>query len=271
MFNLKGKTAIVTGVAGGLAQGMGIALAEAGADIAGIDIKEMDETKRRVESLGRSFWGFRQNLMEINAIPDLVAAIIEQTGRIDILINCAGISDSGFEPQHITWDEYTFVMDINLNSMVKLSIEAYKRMLAQGTGGKIINITSILAFLPTSGSLAYATSKNGIIGMTKVFAAAGAQHGIWVNAVAPGSIVTDMLKGVYGAKAEGDGITTDDSGERIYHSDTMPARRMGTPNDLKGIAIYLASPESDFLSGQVICADGGIQNGNRFYMFHEFE
>ena len=271
MFNLKGKTALVTGAAGGIAQAMGIALAEAGADIIGIDIKKMDETQRRVEALGRRFLGFTQNLVDIDMIPEIVTKGVEQMRHIDILINCAGISDSGYEPQHIPWEEYRAIMEINLNSMVKLSIEVYKQMIIQGTGGKIINITSIMALMTTAGSLAYTTSKCGIVGMTKVFAAAGAQHGIMSNAIAPGSIVTDMLKGVFGSRAEGNGTEVNNEGEKIYRSDYMPTRRMGVPEDLKGIAIFLASPESDFITGQVICMDGGIQNRNRFNAIHAFE
>lgn len=158
-----------------------------------------------------------------------------------------------------------------MNSMVKLSIEVYKQMLSQGTGGKIINISSVMAFVTSAGSLAYTISKCGIVGMTRVFAAAGAQHGIWVNALAPGSIVTDMLKGVFGSRAEGEGTEYNRKGERVYKTEFMPTRRMGTPADLKGIAIFLASPESDFLTGQVICVDGGIQNRNRFGFIHAFE
>ncbi len=271
MFDLHGKTALVTGAAGGIAQAMGIALAEAGADIIGVDIKQMDETKRQVEALDRKFLGIVQNLSELDRIPQIVAESMARMGHIDILINCAGISDSGFEPDRIPWEEYRAIMEINLNAMVKLSIEVYKQMVIQGTGGKIINITSILALMSTGGSLAYTTSKCGIVGMTMAFAAAGMNHGIWVNALAPGSIVTDMLKGVFGSKAEGDSTDYDSDGERIYRSDYMPTRRMGLPKDLKGIAIFLASPESDFLTGQVICVDGGIQNRNRFDAIHAFE
>lgn len=160
-------------------------------------------------------------------------------------------------------------MEINLNSMVKLSMEVYRRMIAQKTGGKIINITSILALLPSEGSLAYATSKNGIIGLTKVMAVAGAQHNIWVNAIAPGSIVTNMLKSMYGDRAEGEGESDDE--EVVYYTENMPTHRMGVPEDLKGLAIFLASEDSDFLTGQIICCDGGIQNRNKFDGFHAFE
>lgn len=271
MFDLTGKSALVTGAAGGIAQTMGIALAEAGCDICGIDVKDMDDTQREVTALGRKFYGLKRDLVKVDMIPDMVAECVGLMGKIDILINCAGVSDSGHEPEFIPWEEYRFIMELNLNSMVRLSIEVYKQMLAQGTGGKMINITSILALMTTGGALAYTTSKCGIVGMTKVFAASGAKHGIWVNALAPGSIVTDMLKGTFGSNAEGDRTEVNDKGEIVYKSDYMPTRRMGVPNDLKGIAIYLASGESDFLTGQVICVDGGIQNRNRFDMIHSFE
>ena len=271
MFSLDGKTALITGAAGGIAQGMGIGLAEAGADIVGVDIQDMENTRRSVEALGHRFLGITQNLMDIGKIPEIVEISAGHMGHIDILVNCVGVSDTGCEPQDITWAEYRDIMQLNLDSMVKLSIEVYKKMLEQGTGGKIINITSIMALVTGPGSLAYTTSKNGIIGMTKVFAVAGAPHGISANAVAPGSIVTGMLTGAFGARAEGDGVELDGRGEKIYHSEFMPTRRMGVPADMKGIAIFLASPESDYLTGQVICVDGGIQNRNRFDMIHAFE
>lgn len=249
MFDLTGKVAIVTGAAGGIAQGMAIGLAEAGADIVGVDIKEFDETQAEVEKLGRQFLGIQQNLMVIAEIPSIVEKTVAHFGHVDILINCAGMSDSGQTPDTLSWEEYEWIMCVNLTQMTKLSIEVYRQMRKQGTGGKIVNITSILALMAMEGSLAYSTSKNGIIGLTKAMATAGAQHGIWVNAIAPGSIRTKMLS-----------IFNQDPADLYKEAPWIACKQYGTPDDLKGLAIFLSSKESDFIMGQVICADGGITN-----------
>ncbi len=260
LFDLTGSAAIVTGAAAGIGQGMGIALAEAGADIIGVDLHQMDETQKQVEALGRRFISIQQNLIELEQIPGIVEKCVTELGKVDILINCAGMSDRGHEPQYLSWEEYEFIIKINLNSMVKLSLETYKQMIKQGMGGKIINITSILGVFASEGSTAYSTSKTGIVGLTKAMAVAGAKHGIWVNAVAPASIVTTMLKSMYP-------VDQMDKAAKL----SMPTERMGYPEDLKGLAIFLASKESDFVTGQIICADGGIASNNKFHQIYDFE
>lgn len=272
MFDLSGKAAIVTGAASGIGQGMAIGLAEAGADVLGVDIKPMDETKTQIEALSRRFISVQQNLLEFDKIPGIVDKCVNELGKVDILINCAGMSDTGRTPECLSWSEYEYIININLNTITKLSLETYKQMVKQGTGGKIINISSILAVFASEGSTAYTTSKNGIIGLTKAMGVAGAKHGIWVNAIAPGSIVTNMLTAVYSNNSTLDTDSPEykkimDRMARYY----LPAGRMGWPQDMKGIAIFLASKESDFITGQVMCVDGGISVNNGFVDFFELE
>lgn len=266
MFDLTGKTAIVTGAAGGIAQAMAIALAEVGADVAGVDVKPMDETQAEVEKLGRTFVQYQQDLGKLDEIPGLVAHIVERLGKVDILCNCAGLTDRGLPPEILPWEEYELIMNVNLNSMVKLSMEVFKRMVEQGTGGKIINVTSIMAYGVSEGSLCYTTAKNGIIGMTKVLSVAGAGHNIWVNAIAPGSIRSNMLASMFGTdKAQLEQAhKQEDEGHRKF----APARRIGLPADLKGITIYLASQASDYVAGQIICCDGGILLNDKQSTYH---
>jgi 2-deoxy-D-gluconate 3-dehydrogenase len=244
-FNLKGKVAIVTGARGGLGQGMAFGLAEAGADIVGMDLTPLTETKKGVEERGSRFLGIEKNLSTLKAIEEVTLQVVQEFKKIDILINNAGIirRTDAIDFSEKDWDE---VMDINLKTVFFLSQAVAREFIRQKTGGKIINIASMLSFQGGIRIPSYTASKSGVMGITRLMANEWAKHNINVNAIAPGYMVTDNT-----APLRADSSRTKEITERI------PAGRWGTPDDLKGIAVFLASEASNYINGYTIAVDGG--------------
>jgi 2-dehydro-3-deoxy-D-gluconate 5-dehydrogenase len=245
-FKLDGKVALVTGASRGLGQAMALGLAEAGADIAGLDVLETDETRTQVEALGRRYHPVAANLLE--ASPDdlsaVVAGIVDTLGRLDILLNNAGIIRRApiFDFSEEYWDD---VLQINLKALFFLSQAAARQMDVQG-GGKIINIASMLSFQGGILVPSYTASKSAVAGVTKALANELAGKNINVNAIAPGYMATDNT-----APLRADVQRNQTILERI------PTGRWGDPADLKGITVFLASAASDYMQGAVIPVDGG--------------
>jgi 2-deoxy-D-gluconate 3-dehydrogenase len=245
-FKLDGKVALVTGASRGLGQAMALGLAEAGADIAGLDILETDETQAQVEALGRRYQPVAANLLE--ASPDDLAAvvteIVDALGRLDILVNNAGIIRRApiFEFSEAYWDD---VLQINLKALFFLSQVAARQMAEQG-GGKIINIASMLSFQGGILVPSYTAAKSAVAGVTKALANELAPKNINVNAIAPGYMATDNT-----APLRADEVRNASILERI------PIGRWGDPADLKGIVVFLASAASDYMQGAVVPVDGG--------------
>lgn len=244
-FRLDGKTAIVTGSGVGLGQGMALALAEAGADIVGVGLTEMEETRNLVEKLGRRFVGVQANLMEMDAIPKVVDAAISNFGKIDILVNNAGIirREDAINFSEKDWDD---VMDINVKMVFFLSQAVAKKFIEQNTGGKIINIASMLSFQGGIRVPSYTASKSGVMGITRLMANEWAKHNINVNAIAPGYMATDNTSA----------LRQDESRSAEILS-RIPAGRWGLPDDLKGPVVFLASSAADYVNGYTIAVDGG--------------
>jgi 2-deoxy-D-gluconate 3-dehydrogenase len=244
-FNLAGKTAIVTGCNTGLGQGMALALAEAGADIVGVNVSDPDETKAGVEKLGRRFLDLRANLSDVSAIPDLVAQAKAFTGAVHILVNNAGIirREDAIKFSEADWDD---VMDLNLKSVFFLSQAVAKQYMAQGSGGKIINIASMLSFQGGVRVPSYTASKSGVMGITRLMANEWASHGINVNAIAPGYMATNNTAALRADEQRNSAIL-----------DRIPAGRWGKPDDLAGPVVFLASQASDYVNGYTIAVDGG--------------
>jgi 2-deoxy-D-gluconate 3-dehydrogenase len=244
-FNLKGKVAMVTGARTGLGQGMAFGLAEAGADIVGIDLTPLTETKKGVEERGRRFLGIEKNLSNLKAIEEITFQALQEFKKIDILINNAGIirRTDAIDFSEKDWDE---VMDINLKTVFFLSQAAARQFIKQKTGGKIINIASMLSFQGGIRIPSYTASKSGVMGITRLMANEWAKHNINVNAIAPGYMATDNT-----APLRADPVRSKEILERI------PAGRWGTPDDLKGIAVFLASEASNYVTGYTIAVDGG--------------
>jgi 2-deoxy-D-gluconate 3-dehydrogenase len=245
-FNLDGKVALVTGASRGLGQVMAIGLAEAGADIAGLDVLDTDETRLKVEALGRRYHPVVANLLEASPddLTDVVVGMVAALGRLDILVNNAGIIRRApiFEFSEEYWDD---VLQINLKALFFLSQAAARQMAKQG-GGKIINIASMLSFQGGILVPSYTAAKSGVAGVTKALANELASKNINVNAIAPGYMATDNTAPLRADEKRNQSIL-----ERI------PAGRWGDPADLKGIAVFLASAASDYMQGAVIPVDGG--------------
>jgi 2-deoxy-D-gluconate 3-dehydrogenase len=244
-FQLSGRVAIVTGCNTGLGQGMALALAQAGADIVGVNVSAPEDTKTQVEALGRKFLDLRANLSDISSLAGLIDQALTLTGKVDILVNNAGIirREDAINFSEKDWDDVT---DLNLKTVFFFSQKVAKRFIAQGSGGKIINIASMLSFQGGVRVPSYTASKSGVMGITRALANEWAKHGINVNAIAPGYMATDNTAALRSDDARNAAIL-----ERI------PAARWGLPADLAGPIVFLASKASDYVNGYTIAVDGG--------------
>ncbi|MDM3015754.1 2-dehydro-3-deoxy-D-gluconate 5-dehydrogenase KduD [Citrobacter sp. CK189] len=244
-FSLAGKVAIVTGCDTGLGQGMTLALAEAGCDIVGVNRKVPHDTAAKVEALGRRFMAIQADLSQQRAIPAIVVQTVEQFGRIDILVNNAGTirREDALSFSEKDWDD---VMNLNLKSVFFLSQAVARQFLKQGDGGKIINIASMLSFQGGIRVPSYTASKSGVLGITRLLANEWAEHHINVNAIAPGYMATNNTQQL-----------RDDAARSKEIVDRIPAGRWGTPADLQGPVVFLASSASDYVHGYTLAVDGG--------------
>ncbi len=243
-FSLEGKIALVTGANTGLGQGIALALAAAGADIAGAGIVPAEETAAKVRALGRRFVNIEANLGSIEPVERVVREAVEGLGGLDILVNNAGLirRADAVEFSEKDWDE---VMNVNIKSAFFMCQAAGRHFIAQGRG-KIINIASMLSFQGGIRVPSYTASKSGIAGITRLLANEWAQQGLNINAIAPGYMATDNT-----AQLRAD----EDRSKAIL--DRIPAGRWGRPEDLGGTAVFLASSASDYVNGAVIPVDGG--------------
>ena len=244
-FRLDGKVAIVTGGTQGLGQGMALALAEAGADIAVVDYAEVNETKEKVEALGRKFHYVKANLMNIDKINDIVDEVVSVFGHVDILINNAGIirRDDSINFSEKDWDD---VMNINVKTVFFFSQAVAKQYIKQKTGGKIINIASMLSFQGGIRVPSYTASKSGVMGITRLMANEWAKENINVNAIAPGYMATANTAPLRADEKRSSEIL-----------DRIPANRWGLPEDLAGPVVFLASEASNYVNGYTVAVDGG--------------
>ncbi|MFY9513920.1 MAG: 2-dehydro-3-deoxy-D-gluconate 5-dehydrogenase KduD [Rubrivivax sp.] len=244
-FQLAGKVAIVTGCDTGLGQGMAKALAQAGADIVGVNVTEPRDTQTAVEKLGRRFLDLRANLADISCIDGLMQQAKTLSGRVDILVNNAGIirREDAIKFSEKDWDD---VVDLNLKTVFFFSQAAARQFLAQGSGGKIINVASMLSYQGGVRVPSYTASKSGVMGITRLMANEWAAHGINVNAIAPGYMATNNTAALRKDEARNASIL-----ERI------PAGRWGVPEDLGGPVVFLASKASDYVNGYTVAVDGG--------------
>jgi len=244
-FNLEGKVAVVTGASTGLGQGMAIGLAEAGADIVGVGTSDLSETKALVEQTGRRFLGVTADLSSLAPVQTIVDQAVAAFGAIDILVNNAGIirREDALTFTEKDWDD---VMDVNVKAVFFLSQAVARQFIAQGTGGKIINIASMLSFQGGIRVPSYTASKSGVLGVTRLLANEWAKHQINVNAIAPGYMVTNNTAALRADEDRSKSIL-----ERI------PAGRWGVPADMMGPVVFLASSASDYVNGYTLAVDGG--------------
>jgi 2-deoxy-D-gluconate 3-dehydrogenase len=247
MFDLKGRTAIVTGGNGGIGLGMARGLAKAGARVvvAARNEQKSSAAVRELKALGSDALALPVDVTDEAAVQSMVDAAAQRCGRIDILVNNAGINIR--KPAHeLPLDEWKAVIETNLTSAFVCSRAAYSHMKRSG-GGKIINIGSMLSIFGASFAPAYGASKGGLVQLTKSLAVAWASDNIQVNAVLPGWIDTDLTKK---AREQLQGLH-----ERVLTR--TPAARWGAAGDFEGIAVFLSSAASDFITGTAIPVDGG--------------
>jgi 2-deoxy-D-gluconate 3-dehydrogenase len=245
LFDLTGQVALVTGARTGLGRGIALALAEAGADIAGLGSRPMPETASAIAGTGRRFVEVVRNLEDSSGLDSVVADIVARLGRIDILVNNAGIIRRAdlLEFSEADWDA---VMSVNLKSAFFLSQAVARHMVGQGIRGRIIHIASVLSFQGGIRVPSYTAAKHGIAGLTRALANELAPKGITVNAIAPGYMETDNTEAL-----RADPVRTRQILDRI------PAGRWGVPQDLATATLFLASPHSGYVTGTLLPVDGG--------------
>lgn len=246
-FALDGRAALVTGAARGLGQSLALGLAEAGADQVILDRDALDESCNQVASLGRRSHGIRCDLRELT--PETARAVVgeclDNMERLDILVNNAGIISRtpAVEFNQKDWED---TIAINLTSAFYLSQAAARHFVDSGEGGKIINVVSMLSFQGGVLVPAYTATKSGLAGLTKAMANEWAGLGINVNAIAPGYMATEVTAEIRADQARSQSML-----ERI------PAGRWGTPEDLKGVVVFLASEAASYVHGTIVPVDGG--------------
>lgn len=247
MFNLKGKSAIITGGNGGIGLGMARGLANAGAKIV-IAARNKEKSRAAVldlQTLGAEALAIEVDVRDEQSVADMVSETNRQYGKIDILINNAGMSIR--KPvQDLALEEWRQVLDTNLTSAFLCARAVYPHMKQNG-GGKIINIGSMLSIFGSPYAPAYSSSKGGIVQLTKSMATAWAVDAIQVNAILPGWIDTELTQQ---ARQTVRGLN-----ERVIAR--TPAGKWGCAEDLAGVAVFLASSASDFVTGAAIPVDGG--------------
>jgi len=244
LFSLAGKTALVTGAAQGLGQGIALAFAEAGADVVCVSLNSSAETVAAAEAFGVKALSVESDLSDHSGLQATFDQALALTGQVDILVNCAGMIRRTPAKDHSAKDWFD-VIDLNLNTVFLLSQIAGRHFLTRGSG-KIINICSMLSYQGGINVPGYTASKHGVAGLTKAFANEWASSGLHVNAIAPGYMATENTAPLRADQARSESIL-----------DRIPAGRWGTPDDLKGPAIFLASAASDYLNGHILNVDGG--------------
>ena len=244
-FSLSGKVAVVSGCDTGLGQGMALALAQAGADIVGVNLVEPSETAEKIKALGRRFHNITANLIKTDTIADVIDQAFKAFGWVDILVNNAGLirREDSINFTEKDWDD---VVDLNMKAVFFMAQAVGKRWIAAKKPGKIVNVASMLSFQGGIRVPSYTASKSGVMGLTRLLACEWAQFNINVNAIAPGYMVTNNTAQIRADEARYNSIL-----ERI------PAGRWGDPSDLGGPVVFLASKAGDYVNGYTVAVDGG--------------
>jgi 2-dehydro-3-deoxy-D-gluconate 5-dehydrogenase len=246
-FSLDGKVALVTGAARGLGQGIALGLAEAGADIAVLDIVSVDETGDLVQNEGRRFHAMNVDLLESDArlAAEIVEECLTELGRLDILVNNAGIIRRA-PALEFGEDDWEAVIKINLSAAFYLSQAAARHFVEEGRGGRIINTASVLSYEGGMIVPSYSASKAGIANLTRALANEWAPMGINVNAIAPSYFTTELTSALREDEERGTALLA-----------RLPAGRFGEPEDLKGAVVFLASDAANYVHGTILPVDGG--------------
>jgi NAD(P)-dependent dehydrogenase (short-subunit alcohol dehydrogenase family) len=249
LFDLSGRVAIVTGAGSGLGALFAQALAEAGADVvcADLNLAGARDTVGAIEAMGRSALAVEVNVTDEAAVVAMVQTTLDRFGRLDIIVNNAGIGITG-PPEEMTLADWQKSIDVNLTGVFLCAREAAKVMIAAGNGGRIINIASILGAVASmpGPATAYAASKGGVINLTRDLAVHWASHGIRVNAIAPAYFPSAMTGNAFAVP------------EIVAELDRRtPLGRTGMLEELKGPIVFLASDASNYVTGHTLFVDGG--------------
>ena len=247
LFDLSDEKAIVTGAAQGLGEQMAQALAEAGADVAvaDINIEGADKVAESIRKLGRDSIAIKADITKVSDVENMVKIASERFGRIDILINSAGIA-SHVPAEELGKEEWDKVIEVNLSGVFLSAQRVGRKMIAQKKGN-IINISSMSGLIvnKTLSQINYNTSKAGVIMITKSLAVEWAKHNIRVNAIAPGYMRTPLVDEVFSKYGK-------------EWTSSTPLGRIGEPHEIRGPAVFLASKASSFVTGSVLVMDGGF-------------
>lgn len=250
-FNLTGRTALVTGGSRGIGRGIALGLAQHGADVAIVyrsAKKEADEVVQAIEATGRRAWAFQQDLAETEALPGLIDRVWEATGGFHILVNNAGMAYLEHFNQ-ITYDHWRRVMAVNLDACFFLTQRAAEHMIAAGVKGRVVMLSSKNGFVAEAGLAHYNASKGGLELLTQSLAVELGPHGITVNTLAPGVIVTEI----------GGEFDIDRDNFLKYYNEHIPLEnRWGTVEECVGAAVFLSSDASSYMTGQHMIIDGGV-------------
>ncbi len=251
LFDLSGKTAIVTGTSRGLGQYFARALAKAGADlvITSRDVSRLTEFKKEMESLGRKVLPVKLDVLSQDDIENMVSAAVKEYGKIDILVNNAGLNIRKPSTE-VSWQDWDTVLNTNLKGSFFCAQAVAKEMIKQNYG-RIINVGSCTCLFGMEGIVAYTASRGGVLQMTRSTAAEWGKYGITVNVLAPGWFKTKQTAALYENKQWLEYIT-----------DRIPLKRPGKPDDLDGALLFLASDASEYVTGQILLVDGGFTTGS---------
>ncbi len=246
MTQLAGKAAVVTGASRGLGRAIAVALAEAGADVAlaARSKHDLEETARLVERAGRRAVVVPVDVASYAEVEALMGRTVRELGRLDVLVNNAGVARVA-PLAEMTSEDWRFMLDVNLTGVFNGCRAAAPHLIAQKSG-KVINVASVLGQVGLPGYTIYGATKGGVIALTRALGVEWARHGVQVNAIAPGWFATDMTDPAFSDARINERLTRD-----------IPMRRIGRPEEIGPLAVYLASAASSFMTGQTIFLDGG--------------
>jgi 2-deoxy-D-gluconate 3-dehydrogenase len=247
---LAGRVAIVTGASRGLGRSIALALAEAGADVAvaARSKPDLEDTAHAVERHGRRALAVPTDVAVYAEVEELVQRTVSALGALDILVNNSGVARVA-PLRETTLDDWRRMLEVNLSGVFYGCRAAAPHLIARRRG-KVVNVASVLGAVGLPGYTVYSATKGGVIALTRTLAVEWARHNIQVNALAPGWFATDMTDAAFSNPAIRERLLRD-----------VPARRPGRPEEIGSLAVYLASPASDFMTGQTVFLDGGHSAG----------
>jgi len=247
LFSLKGKVAVVTGGTSGIGRALSLGLADAGADVIASARRQqqVDDTAKEIEARGRQTYRLASDVGDRESLEKLLAGALERFGKVDILVNCAGIIKRT-PTLDLPEADWTNILNVNLTGTLRACQVFGRHMLERGSG-RIINIASLNSFVALSEVAAYAASKAGVASLTRSLAVEWSKKGVTVNAVAPGVFRTDLNAQLLDSTPRGQELLM-----------RTPMGRFGKTEELVGAVVYLASDSASFVTGQILVVDGGF-------------